>query len=200
MEERAKVFSENGQELFFDEQGNLINQNKMKLIKTVTDNYILVDATKEFHGEGYLLGTTTVSDAPRLSLKNCQAIERGYDLDELAEKHYDVHIKRGHTKEDSLQRKIDFILGFQKALEILGDKKFTEGQVLNAFYAGWISKDKLYPEAQESYKGYLKRRVTQQTEWDVEIEMVPALSNNGNAYYGDIPKTDADGCLILKRK
>ena len=30
MEERAKVFSENGQELFFDEQGNLINQNKMK--------------------------------------------------------------------------------------------------------------------------------------------------------------------------
>ena len=26
-----------------------------------------------------------------------------------------------------------------------------------------------------------------------------SLSNNGNAYYGEIPKLDVDNCLILKR-
>jgi hypothetical protein len=29
--------------------------------------------------------------------------------------------------------------------------------------------------------------------------MVPAMSNNGNVYYGDIPKLDENGCLILKK-
>lgn len=43
------------------------------------------------------------------------------------------------------------------------------------------------------YKG--KRK---QTEWEVEVVMVPAMSNNGNVYYGDIPKLDEDGCLTLK--
>ena len=38
-----------------------------------------------------------------------------------------------------------------------------------------------------------------QKEWDVEVVMVPAMSNNGNVYYGDIPKLDENGCLILKR-
>jgi hypothetical protein len=36
MEKKAKVFSENGQELFFDEQGNLINKNKMKTLKELS--------------------------------------------------------------------------------------------------------------------------------------------------------------------
>lgn len=35
--------------------------------------------------------------------------------------------------------------------------------------------------------------------WDVEIETVPAMSNNGNVKYADIPKLDENGCIILKR-
>jgi hypothetical protein len=55
---------------------------EVKLIKTVTDNYILADTTKEFHGEGYLLGATTVSDAPKLSKQNCDEIFWGlYDTE-----------------------------------------------------------------------------------------------------------------------
>ena len=128
-----------------------------------------------------------------LSLKNCQAIENGYNLDELAKEDADLRFGRKGEEEQWLARCSGVIWGFQKALELIGDKKFSEEQVLNAFYAGWISKDKLYPEAQKSYKGYLKRHVTQQTEWDVEIEM-----DILNEY--DKPKLDADGCLILKLK
>ena len=130
----------------------------------------------------------------KLSLKNCQAIERGYDLDELAEKACPDVISSAHSA---------FKAGFQKALELMGDKKFSEEQVLNAFYAGWISKDKLYSEAQESYKEYLKRRITQQTEWDVEIEMefVEEEQTGTHLVWGRAtPKLDADGCLILKLK
>ena len=52
----------------------------------------------------------------------------------------------------------------------------------------------------EGWDDHLYKGSRKQTEWDVEIETVPALSNNGNVYYGDIPKLDADGCLILKLK
>ena len=134
----------------------------------------------------------------KLSLKNCQAIECGYDLDELA-KSEASKISETEVRDEKLER--IYKIGFQKALELMGDKKFSEEQVLNAFYAGWISKDKLYPEAQESYKGYLKRRVTQQTEWEVEVEKENVMHDyNGNISLGAKFKLDADGCLILKLK
>ena len=47
----------------------------------------------------------------KLSLKNCQAIERGYDLDELAEKACPDVISSAHSA---------FKAGFQKALELMG--------------------------------------------------------------------------------
>ena len=183
-----------------------LNQNKMKakLIKTVTDNYILVDLTKEFYGEGYVLGTTVVSDAPRLSLKNCQAIERGYDLDELVSAEleklpYTKHLDDGQYNDGQL---VGFELGaywgFQKALELMGDKKFSEEDMINAHYNAWIDRGEqiTYPESRNKYFKSL-----QQTEWDVEIEMEDTFQLKKRA--GGItnmakPKLDADGCLILK--
>jgi hypothetical protein len=135
-----------------------------------------------------------------LSLKNCQAIELGYDLDELAEKHYGVHVKQGHTEEDSLQRKIDFILGFVSALEILGDKKFSEEDMKLSYKAnedGWVSFQ------------YFMEDFPIQTEWDVEIveedsKVVESHvwdgSNDGELTWKKQPLFDVDGCLILKRK
>ena len=108
----------------------LIKQNKMKakLIKTVTDNYIIIDSTKEFYGEGYILGTTVVSDAPRLSLKNCQAIERGYDLENMAD-FYGAEVKG--SVDFKLGANQGFEDGFQKALELMEHRlsKETEWQV-----------------------------------------------------------------------
>ena len=81
-----------------------------------------------------------------------------------------------------------FRLGFQKALEILGDKKFSEEQLRESFLH--VQNDPTFDVFKQSL---------QQTEWDVEVVMVPAMSNNGNVYYGDIPKLDENGCLILKK-
>ena len=125
----------------------------------------------------------------KLSIKNCQAIELGYDLDEEVS-----NIVKTIVPDD---RGTDIWYGtsmavgklcFQKALELMGDKKFSEEQLREAFFH--VQNEPTFDEFIQSL---------QQTEWDVEVVMVPAMSNNGNVYYGDIPKLDENGCLILKK-
>lgn len=177
---------------------------KGKLIKT-GNNYLL----RDFKGETLAISGGNIKGR-MLSLKNCQAIERGHDLDELAEKHYDVQIKRGHTEEDSLQRKIDFILGVVSALEIIGDKKFSEEQMRRAYLLGrgdesivkdlGASNKEKMQYSEDLKKGFENFLSLQQTEWDVEIVQEQGKDTFGNAeltWYN--PKIDKDGCLILKR-
>lgn len=123
----------------------------------------------------------------KLSLKNCQEIERGYDLDELA-MGYDLY-----ENINFVGQMRTFKAGFQKALELMGDKKFSEDDLRLAMHFGKFGE----ANSQTTTIGFIQS--LQHVEWEVEIEMVPAMSNNGNVYYGDIPKLDADGCLILKR-
>jgi hypothetical protein len=132
----------------------------------------------------------------KLSLKNCKAIENGYDLDELAEEKYHGHV----MAIDWQLEKRGFITGFQKALEILGDKKYSEMNMEDAYYFG--SK-----KLREEYLDFIKT-FQQKTEWDVEIEMeskdIDELRVDKGSFLkpNDIykPKLDKDGCLILKRK
>jgi hypothetical protein len=107
-------------------------------------------------------------------------------LDELAKIEYPIC--EVWNDEEALIRELAFKKGFQKALELMGDKKFSEGQLREAFFH--VQNEPTFDVFKQSL---------QQTEWDVEIETVPALSNNGNVYYGDIPKKDEYGCLIFKR-
>ena len=155
---------------------------KGRLIKTDV-NYILED------DKGVVIASTSLKrvEGLSLSIKNCQAIELGYDLDELA---YGCDL---YEKMNFVGQMNAFKLGFQKALEILGDKKYTEKDIDKAYWAGmqFVGEDK------GSFGEFIQS--LQQTEWDVDVVMVPAMSNNGNVYYGDIPKLDSDGCLILKR-
>jgi hypothetical protein len=139
------------------------------------------------------LNTITSSfDNPKgkLSLKNCQAIELGYDLNELVKEECEYN-------QDSLRQYdskfIEFYKeGFQKALEILGDKKFSEDDILKAIEM-YYEKGKIFIEIIQSL---------QQTEWDVEIEKEfifdPAMGIS-QGYYSDKPKLDSEGNLILKR-
>ena len=94
-----------------------------KLIK-VLEHYHLYDGDKA-------IATTIVGNPmllPNLSLKNCQVIELGYDLDELAEEGVKFHeqdeIHRPNS--ENLYKK-----GFQKALELMEHRlsKETEWQV-----------------------------------------------------------------------
>ena len=167
---------------------------KAKLDK-IDKQYFLSDV------EDNLIATTENSPYKQLSMKNCQAIECGYDLDEFANEY-----SEGKSTADVFKRahESDFKAGFQKALELMGDKKFSEEDVRTAI---------LFGQGMELWKEELQIndfiQSLQQTEWDVEIEMVNILENGYKnqpvntigfiAEYKSVPKLDENGCLILKK-
>ena len=149
---------------------------KGKLIKTDV-NFLLED------DKGVVIASTSLNkEGLSLSQKNCQAIENGYGLDELA-MGYDLYENINFVGQMRAYK-----AGFQKALELMGDKKFSEEDMRMAFF---------HVQNEPTFDEYIQS--LQKTEWDVEVVMVPAMSNNGNVYYGDIPKLDENGYLILKR-
>ena len=112
----------------------------------------------------------------KLSLKNCQAIERGYDLDELVEENFKTTSFGTTNKWVAYET---FRKGFQKALELMGDKKFTEKDVKMAI-TNFYLEDKLLTN--KNLNNAIQS--IQQNGWEVNYN----------------PKEfDADGCLILKR-
>jgi hypothetical protein len=147
----------------------------------------------------------------KLSLKNCQAIERGYDLDELFQKELDELLFTGNLDDESDCKlyKSGMYKGVRIIFELLGDKKYSEEDIkkvveisrqgsLQKTHNGYgVSTGSVFVLDKLSANDIIKS--LQQTEWDVEIETVPALSNNGNVYYGEIPKIDENNCLILKK-
>ena len=159
----------------------------MKLQLENNEYYLMKD------GEELAVATTDESfikklGAERLSRKNCEAVVNGYDLDELAEDYAEGN-NNYHTAENS------FIDGFQKALEILGDKKFSEGDMRKAFQIGF---------SQHGLKSFYSLiQSLQQTECDVEIETIEyGLGNdeNGRPIFETRYLLDGNDCLILKRK
>jgi phosphopantetheinyl transferase (holo-ACP synthase) len=153
---------------------------KGKLIKTDV-NFLLED------DKGVVIASTSLNkEGLSLSQKNCQEIERGYDLDELA-MGYDLYENINFVGQMRA-----FKEGFQKALEVNADKRFTLKEMVECW-----NRALEFQTHKETLGEYIKS--LKQTEFDVEIVMVPAMSNNGNVYYGDIPKLDDDGCLILKK-
>ena len=119
-------------------------------------------------------------------------------MDELADEYAtgksssDV-FKNAHQK--------DFTKGFQKALSILGDKKFSEEDVKRAMDVTLNYETKRDAESYQEKIDFLKS--LQQTEFDVEVimEYKQQLANGYKNQYENVvvPKLDADGCLIIKR-
>jgi len=158
---------------------------KAKLIKTEV-NYLL-----EGEGSVVIASTSLKKEGMSLSLRNCQAIERGYDLDEIKRKLFGGFdgLPDSFTIA-AVERTVEIMF------EILGDKKFSEEDMENAIEMCIKLMNDKGSEFREHKQTVIQS--LQQTQWDVEIVMVPAMSNNGNVYYGDIPKLDAGGCLTLK--
>jgi hypothetical protein len=181
-----------------------------KLLKTEKGHYILIDDTKGTYDKWFMIGASRRdTDANKLSIKNCEAIERGYDLDELA-MGYDLYEKINFVGQMRAYKE-----GFQKALEILGDKKFSEEDVIKAIE---IARNGSMQEQHNGYGRPTESRFVldnlpsdeiiqslQQTEWDVEIEMEDYLDDSLSHIKGEIPvfrkiqKLDSNGCLILKK-
>ena len=125
-----------------------------------------------------------LTDFGQLSIKNCEAIANGYDLDKLADEYYkrlELVPHKGNA----------YISGFQKALEILGDKKYNE-YVKFMFQFGFNLDN---PMSRNEYDAHIQS--LHQTEWDVEIDVLMTEREGGVVI--ETPKLDADGCLILKR-
>ena len=151
----------------------------------------------------------------KLSIKNCDAIANGYDLDEirkLADEDFECELGDGPTTNESINSMIKKSnangaeWGFKKALEILSDKKFSEKDMSKAWSEGYHRKvDELNGNGLRYFDKFI--RTLQQTEWDVEVEMECVmgcqnliLNGENSVCCGDKkPKLDADGCLILRR-
>ena len=141
-----------------------------------------------------------LTDFGQLSIKNCEAITNGYDLDELI-KDESSFMSDDTPLINKIEVEISFMRGFQKAMEILGDKKFSEEDVISM-----IEKSR-----ETGLTAQFLMLTKQQTEWDVSVVM--KNNRTGKIINSDfdlewdenglcdssIPKLDKDGCLILKR-
>lgn len=137
--------------------------------------------------ENNLIATSDNLHLHCLSMKNCQAIERGFDLDDLI----DLELPLDGTTGNISQRR-GFKKGFEKALELLGNKMFSEEDIHKAFHLGERGDRYDLSDLLESQKI---------TEWDVEIIMEKVdygLDEGGNPQYSIEAKLDPNRCLILK--
>ena len=167
-----------------------------KLIK-VLEHYHLYVGDKA-------IATTIVGNPmllPNLSLKNCQAIELGYDLDELIDRAFDnmgYHSTVTHHEES--QFKLGYKVAFKEAIEILVNEKFNRQDVIHALTYG-VREAKNGRTHSQILEEYRNTHLIQQTEWDVEIVTTKRMENGKSGLDVPIikPKLDADGCLILKK-
>lgn len=161
-----------------------------------------------YNEDGHKIAATIDGCYSKLSIKNCQVIECGYDLDELA-KTEAMKISETEIRDEKLER--IYKRGFQKALELLGDKKFSEEDMIK-FMQFTISIEELGNTSSVSTstaKYYLDNFTSnlKQNEWDVEICCYIGNGDKESDSFNDplvtntgIPKLDEDGCLILRRK
>ena len=141
-----------------------------------------------------------------LSTENCQAIANGYDLDTLVDEEFqkfdqDIRIVYRRQLQESLANM------FQKALEIFGDREFSEEDMRKAVYEG-VKIGRGTPFIVSATDEYLKS--LQQTEWDVTVDMEEtsrqlspgAICIEDSDYLAvtGTPKLDSKRKLILKRK
>jgi hypothetical protein len=161
----------------------------LKLVKSQDRWDLSQDQWDLYNPEGYKVASTLKGCKSVLSIKNCEAIERGYDLVELIDIElnklpYTKHLDDGQFNDGQLA---GFELGaewaFQKALELMGDKKFSEEDVKNLIDNFHSIYEDGFGVASDNKKqrAYKLIQSLKKNEWDVEVQV------------------DTDGWLILKR-
>ena len=159
-----------------------------------------------YNEDGHKIAATIPGCNSKLSIKNCEAIANGYDLDELSEnvyREYPTESKNSgfeyNRDRHVFKKRKAFIKGFEKCLELIGDKKFSEEDVKNVYLNSF--KHEWFGDCIKSL---------QQTEWDVEILMGTNYRHIDCVNEGDLvaskivkdneaPMLDKNNCLILRR-
>lgn len=167
------------------------------------------------------------TDNDKLPLKKCQEIDRGYDLDRLAEEKYREYPNNPSDKPEwhynfdpnAHKKRKAFKAGFQKAIDLIGSNTLTLDKFLDLYIEetgyGMDMWGKLENEIMSTVAKIFQSM--DQDEWDVEIEMEwnPKSTHcdecgNGGKYMESpcdhkddcnhwSPKLDPDGFLIMRK-
>jgi len=167
---------------------------------------------KLYNTDGSCMATTRESPYKKLSVKNCDEIFGVIDVEELGDDHA---LEMYTTSEDEIvyyeNRKRNFIEGFNKAMELMEGKKYSEEDIRDAFSEGVENGFYRHRNGHKYVDDYIKS-LQQPTEIEVEIEMVcphPSDTYRCGLEFGcdedgcnnpnQIPYLDKDGCLILRK-
>jgi uncharacterized Zn finger protein len=157
----------------------------------------------------------------KLCQKNCDEIFGIVDVEKLAEEWvFETNEHKWSNNDDTAGDNFgSYREGFNKAMELNGDKLFTLDDMLNAYIQGtndgvqfeslmdYDSEDfdEAHEFAKEAEKEF-RESLQQPTEIEVEIEMEPMnvdeIREQGKGFlHGNTrkPKLDENGCLILKK-
>ena len=128
----------------------------------------------------------------KLSIENCNLIFGIFDVEKLAEDFANNHSIYPSAKDDT---EYGFKNGFNKALELNKDKKFSLEQVIEAM--------SLYKRNEFAMSKVLVMVLEEPQDIEVEIEMAEVESfkdKMGNLRTEKtFPRVDKNGCLILKK-
>lgn len=161
-------------------------------------NSMLSPYAKTGRGHGYAL----------LSLENCKAIERGYDLDddELEELAEDMLSSKDWDNCITLPFNGGYIKGvsegFQKALEILGDNKKSQYEFIRDCATNWDCDEDAHKYNTTCRKCDAQSLFSSLTEWNVEIDIIEidgGTDEQGRQIVTVEARLDSKGCLILSR-
>jgi hypothetical protein len=149
-----------------------------------------------------IIATTSKSNGElefpqRLSVENCEEI---FGILNAESEFYKV---QPNTLSPETEHKVKggFIMGFDKALDLNKDKKFTYAQMLYiAGYAvGLSGRSKTDPslDIKQEIIDAVDKMQPNELEVEVVMDRIPADLAPGG--WDEFPKLDANGCLILKR-
>ena len=160
-----------------------------------------------------ILNKSGVSTKYKLSKQNCDELFGIVDVEKLADEY--IVVKPKYREHEHNLAVSAYKEGFNKAMELNGDKQFTLEDVLNAYMEGtndgtqfeslmdYDSEDfdEAHEFAKEAEKEF-RESLQQPTEIEVQIVMKEILQlkkRAGGFTNMGKPKLDADGCLILKK-
>lgn len=179
-------------------KAKLIKQNGIG-IQTIdgADYYLILDG-KTYHTNPL---TSDLSNGGKLSKQNCDEIFGVVDVEKLA--NYEYPEGDDWSPEESLVRKLAFLNGVNKAMELNKDKLFTvedmEKVILNAIEFTDFQKDQVRKGNYYHIALDIIQSLQQPTEIDVEIEMVFLGFEMESGLKMEEPKLDSNGNLILRK-
>jgi hypothetical protein len=167
----------------------MVNGIKMKaiLIKTPEQLYKL----KFYNNEDMVSCATGL-----LSKQNCDSLFGVFDVEKLAEKEvFQEYYDWGgevFSEDYLISKRLHFIEGFKKAMELNKDKLFTLEDMRKTYEEGYLD--------EHSFEVVIQS-LQQPTEINVEIVTTTRMENGKSGIDTPTikPKIDSEGCLVLRK-